>query len=321
MHSECGNLTSLFTKPDEDLLIAGIAAVGLWATRDGGMTWNALGAGTGSAMIINRPTSLLFDPDPAHINRFWEAGIYNSGGAYETSDDGTTFVEVGMLHHCDSLGVDFTDPNRSTVLVGAHEQSQTLYLSTDGGMTFTNIGQNLPAMMACTFPIVIDANTFLLGCGEDGAVGVLRSVDKGAHWTVASMSGGSGVPVHAQDGSYYWASTNGGPIVRSTDNGQNWNPMTSPGAVTSLTIAPIELPDGRIATFGPEYGTQYVLVSADQGMTWKAGSAALPYADARGLVYSKQQKAFFVWHFTCDGGPNDVPADAVMRFDFDYQTQ
>ena len=48
----------------------------------------------------------------------------------------------------------------------------------------------------------------------------------------------------------------------------------------------------------------------------------LPYSDAVGLAYSKFQKAFYIWHFTCGfNGPIPVPADAVMRYPFDYQTQ
>ena len=55
------------------------------------------------------------------------------------------------------------------------------------------------------------------------------------------------------------------------------------------------------------------------GSTWTTVTAALPYQDAVGLVYSAQQKAFFIWHQTCGfGGPVPVPADAIMRFDFDY---
>src|SRR5947207_10261782 len=34
--SDCGTLTMVTPKPDEDMLIAGIAAQGLWASLDGG---------------------------------------------------------------------------------------------------------------------------------------------------------------------------------------------------------------------------------------------------------------------------------------------
>src|SRR5438105_2009250 len=37
--STCGPVSALSAKPDEDLLIAGIAQAGLYASRDGGGTW------------------------------------------------------------------------------------------------------------------------------------------------------------------------------------------------------------------------------------------------------------------------------------------
>ena len=83
-------------------------------------------------------------------------------------------------------------------------------------------------------------------------------------------------------------------------------------------IAPIELPDKRVATIGQVGGKQTVLVSANQGQSWAHASAILPYQDARGVAYSPEQKAFFIWHYTCDSGANPVPPDAIQRFDFDY---
>src|SRR5579859_5736920 len=108
--SECGNMTSVTVKPDEDMIIAGVAQNGLWASTDGGASWSALGTGMGSAKIINRPTQVIFDPNDK--NRFWEVGIYSGGGVFETHDHGVTFTQLGMVSHCDLAAVDFTDPDR-----------------------------------------------------------------------------------------------------------------------------------------------------------------------------------------------------------------
>ncbi|HEX4474266.1 MAG TPA: hypothetical protein VH142_04260, partial [Polyangiaceae bacterium] len=143
MASECGNLSHLSAKPDEDELIAGIAQKGLWASTDGGGSWHQIGAGAGSDTITNRTSSLLFDPD--HPDQYWESGIYNAGGVYLTTDDGATFHALGTVHHDDLISVDFTDPARKTMLAGGHEQTQTLYRSTDGGATWDNVGTNLPS--------------------------------------------------------------------------------------------------------------------------------------------------------------------------------
>ena len=62
MTSECGNMTFVSAKPDEDLMIAGVARRGLWGSRDGGMSWHQLGLGGGSATVINRTGSIIYDP-------------------------------------------------------------------------------------------------------------------------------------------------------------------------------------------------------------------------------------------------------------------
>lgn len=315
MASQCGNMSSVFAKPDEDLLIAGIALDGLWSSNNGGMTWQPMGAGSGSAVITNRPSSLAYDPTTP--GRFWESGLYNSGGVYETTDDGNTFAQLGNVTHCDLVSVDFSDPSRQTILAGGHDQSQTLYRSTDGGMTWNNVGGGLPVNTNCTVPLVIDSQTHLVGCAGygGGAVGVYRTTDGGATWGVATTSGGSSAPLRASDQSIYWASPGGQGMTRSTDNGQDWTDVTGSGVING--VSPVELPDGRIATLGPNY----VMISADHGITWKPASAMLPYSDAVGVVYSSQQLAFYTWHFTCGfNGPVPVPSDAVMKFAFDYET-
>jgi hypothetical protein len=313
MDSECGNLSHVSAKPDEDLLIAGVAQKGLWASSDGGKTWHALGTGGGSDSIVNRLSWIAYDPTDKQ--RFWESGIYNSGGVYQTTDDGTTFKQLGDVTHDDYVSVDFTDPNRQTLLAGGHEQSQTVHRSTNGGMTWNNVGAGLPANTNSSFPLVIDALTHLVGCAGygGGPPGIFRTTDGGAHWNQVSQSGGGTAPLLASDGSIYWASPQGHGMVRSTDQGKTWNDAVGNGVVDN--IHPVELPDGRLATIS--YGFQKIVVSSDHGATWGAASTDLPYHDPSGLAYSAQQKAFFIWHFTCGfNGPVPVPADAIMRYDF-----
>jgi hypothetical protein len=114
--SECGNMTFVSAKPDEDLMIAGIARQGLWGSRDGGTSWHRLGSGSGSATIVNRTGSIIYDPARSEV--FWESGIYNGNDVYRTDDDGSVFRGLGSARHNDSVSVDFTDRNRRTLLAG-----------------------------------------------------------------------------------------------------------------------------------------------------------------------------------------------------------
>lgn len=310
LESECGNMSYLAVKPGEDKLIASIALRGLWQSTDGGDSWTAMGQGMDSDKIANRGNQILFDPTDA--TAFWEVGRYNGTGVFETVDDGETFKAVGMLQNNDYLTVDFADPQRLTMLASGHEVPHQLFRTVDGGMSFEQLGDRIPsAQKVCPFPVLIDTNTYLLGCGTygGGKESILRSTDAGETWDVVAEGRGGVAPLFASDGSIYWAGEGAAGIVRSTDQGETWSTGLGVGLIGQ--VPPVELPDGSIAAVGGNH----VVVSRDEGETWTLASPPLPYA-VTGLLYSEQRKAFYVWHFTCEVGP--VPDDVIVRYDFDY---
>jgi len=308
--SECGNMHFFSSKPGEDMLIAGIAGNGLWASTDGGESWDKLGGDEADDVrIINRPTGIVYDPEDP--DTFWESGIYNGGGVFRTRDKGESFRQLGTVTHNDSVSVDFSDPDRRTLLASGHEQGLVLFKSSDGGSNWEPIGSNLPERAGvCSFHLIIDADTYLAGCAPYGenVGGIFRTTDGGDDWALVSEYKGVGAALTASDGNIYWAGQGG--MIKSDDQGRTWDRVTDGGLVD---IHPVELPDGRIAALTPEY----VVVSADQGETWRFASAKFPFVPA-GLAYSEFQNSFYVWHNRCD--PSDVPDDAIMAFPFDYET-
>src|SRR5205085_10920225 len=111
---------------------------------------------------------------------------YNGGGVYKTSDGGVTFSQVGDITHCDSISVDFSDPKRMTLLAGSHEQALKLFRSIDGGAKWEDIGKALPEGSGfCTTSSILDAKTFLVGCGGwyGGTPGIQRTTDAGTVFT------------------------------------------------------------------------------------------------------------------------------------------
>ena len=301
MTSECGNLTTLSQVPGSDTIIAGIALRGLWANRSGSI-WTQLGTGAGSATIVNRPLWITYDP--ARPGVFWESGIYNGGGIYKTTDNGTTFQQLGSITHNDFVSVDFGDPSRNTLLAGGHEQSQRVERSTDGGKTWTNIGANLPdASNHSVAPLIINSRTYLVNTtgGGAGTGGIYRTSNGGASWQQVSALGPSGSPLVTSKGLIYWPHGDG--LLKSTDSGLTWTRVGS----HLQTVRPIELPNGRLVALGPTN----LMISADGGATWSPVGPTLPFAPS-GLIYSPRRQAFFIWRWDCG---NVVLPDAIMKLE------
>jgi hypothetical protein len=306
MTSECGNMTFVSAKPNEDLMIAGIARRGLWGSRDGGMSWHQLGSGGGSDTVINRTGSIIYDPVRPEV--FWESGIYNSNGVYRTDDDGSVFRALGSTRHNDTVSVDFTDRNRQTLLAGGHEQKQTVYRSQDGGNTWINVGVNLPAGTAfSSYPLVINSRKFFVGCFPSwggGTGGIYQSNDSGATWSSVSAQGGGAEPLVASDGSIYWPSGDGS-MVRGTNDASNWTWIQTVASGSLMNVHPIELPDGRIVSLS----SQYVMISSDHGVHWQSFGPQLPFRPV-GISYSDFDKSFYIWQFDCG---NKVLPNAILK--------
>jgi photosystem II stability/assembly factor-like uncharacterized protein len=298
MTSECGNLTMVSPVPGQDAVIAGIAQKGLWKSTDGGATWTHLGTGSGSAVITNRPSAIVYDPTNPSI--FWESGIYNGGGVYRTTDGGVTFQQLGSVTHVDSVVVDFSDPQRRTLLAGGHESGQRLWRSTDGGATWTNIGANLPAGTGFSSnPVILGPSTYLVNSNPNwgGSAGVYRTTDGGTTWTQVTTLGTGGAPAVVGNAIYwrYWSN-----LVKSTDGGLTWTNLSP-----NLSIDPTVLPDGRLLAAS----SSSLVVSSNGGITWTSFGATLPYTPA-GAIYQPTRHAVYAWHWDCG---SVVLNDAIER--------
>jgi photosystem II stability/assembly factor-like uncharacterized protein len=289
-------VVTLAPVPDSAAVIAGVSERGLWSTSDGGTSWKQLGAGD-KEPIKNRPHKILFDPkDPAV---FWVSGNYGAA-LFKTVDGGKSFIRLGDLNHADGVAVDFSDPQRKTMLLGLHEQSRSLHLSSDGGKIWQKIGDRFPENSNFTTdPIILDSETFLVntaGWKPSATSGIYRSDDGGTSWTQVSKAGPSGTPLVAADGSLYWQALWGGGVIRSTDGGKTWSAPSKP--VTSNLI---ELPDKRLAGLA---GDQ-VHISADGGATWAKFGPPVPFKPS-GIIFSQKGKAFYAWHLTDKKDPKAI---------------
>jgi hypothetical protein len=296
MASDCGNLTLLSAVPRSETVLAAVGLKGLW-TNSGGSTWVH---GSPASNRISHPSLITYDP--LHAGVFWESAIYNGGGVYQTNDNGNTFRQLGTLTHNDYVSVNFRDPERQTLLAGGHEQSQTVYLSSDSGKTWTNIGSSLPANTGySSFPLIINSVTYLVNSqgGANRIAGIYRTTNGGDSWRRVSEQGPAAAPLVTANRTIYWPA-NGG-LLRSTDAGSTWIQVGS----DLKAVSPIELSDGKLVAVG----ANNLMLSPDGGATWSPFGATLPFTPS-GLIYSAGRRSFLIWHSDCGAV---VPRDAIME--------
>jgi photosystem II stability/assembly factor-like uncharacterized protein len=268
--------------PHSNAVIAGVSESGLWQTTDEGKTWAKLGGNE----IKNRPDRIVFDPTNPAI--FWVSGCYGDS-PFQTDDGGKTFQRLGNLQHSDGIAVDFSDPQRRTLLLGLHEQSQSLELSTDKGMSWTKIGSHLPPdSNHSSDPIIINSKTFLIntaGWKQNASQGIYRSEDGGETWTSVSSSGPAGQALVTSDGAIYWQRIWGGGLLKSTDAGKTWKQVSK-----TIKSNPVEMPGKRLAGTN---GNQ-IYVSSDGGENWEAVGPKIPF-NPNGIIYSDKGQSFYAW--------------------------
>jgi hypothetical protein len=280
-------VTYMTAVPGSEEVIAGVSERGLWASGNRGTTWRKLGGNENEMKF--RPGRIVFDPqDPS---TFWVSGCYGDA-PFKTQDGGKTFQRLGKLAHADGVAVDFTDPGRKTLLLGLHEQSQSLQLSSDGGNAWTRIGAKLPAdSNHSSDPIIIDSRTFLIntaGWKANATLGIYRSEDAGQSWKRVSLYGPQGPALVASDGAIYWQRVWGGGLLKSTDQGRTWKQVSS-----AVKDNPIELPNKRL---GGLAGAQ-IMVSADGGAKWTKLGPPAPFKP-NGIIYSDKGKCFYAWRLS-----------------------
>ena len=278
-------VTYMQAVPGRNEVIAGVSERGLWASGDRGKTWRKLG---GHDMTF-RPGRIVFDPKDTSV--FWVSGCYGDA-PFKTEDGGRTFQRLGKLAHADGVAIDFADPGRKTLLLGLHEQSQSLQLSRDGGNTWSKIGANLPAdSNHSTDPLIIDSKTFLIntaGWKPKATLGIYRTEDGGQTWTRVSTFGPQGAALAASDGAIYWQRVWGGGLLKSTDKGKTWQQISR-----AVKDNPIELPDGRLAALADAQ----IMVSADGGTNWTKLGPPAPLKP-NGITYSQRGKCFYAWRLS-----------------------
>jgi photosystem II stability/assembly factor-like uncharacterized protein len=298
---------------------------GLWKTRDAGTSWQRVGTppsqpnyGT-SVDYLDSPVAIRVDPnDSQHLYAtegvrgstmgFWESF---DGGEHWTMPQGFQAISADIAtRDMTKLIVDPADFKH--VLLGSHSpwkglSNAGILETTDGGNTFV---KRMPEASWAVGSLGIqflyspatgkgDKNTWLVNTDTQGSF--WRTTNAGVSWTHldSSLNGfhGGAAVYYAKNGNVYSGAT--GSVLRSTDNGATWKPVSGLPYGYYITI----MGDGKSMYTSTSYPSQgspfnnpYYVSSEDDGTTWTAyqggaqkfgnGPATMVFDPIQRIVYS-----------------------------------
>lgn len=254
----------------------------------------------GPALLSGRISDLAVNPTK---RAEWYVAVA-SGGVWKSTNGGLTFSSI-FDANTHSVGCVTIDPNNpATVWVGSGENNSQrsvsagdgVYVSRDGGKSFTNLGLKNSAHIGMIRVDPRDSNVVYVAAmgplwSDGGERGLYKTSDGGRSWTrVLNVSEKTGInEVHLdprnpdtlyaaayQRRRHVWTLINGGPestIYKSTDAGQTWRVISSglPGEDKGrfgLAISPAN-PDILYAIVDAAEGKGGVYRSRDRGESWE----------------------------------------------------
>ena len=197
-----------------------------------------------------------------------------------TVDGGKTWKPLGPSH-VDYLAVDFTNPDRKTVLASKHETHNGFIVTRDASAEKPAWEKlDLKANTAFgSFLHAVNSKTWLLGTGGDwggGLSGVYRSDDGGQSFhllaDVAAPKPRSGFQEHG--GKLFFLTGKG--VAVSADEGRTWGVRATPPQPWTLDFGPNDT-----AWLVTENG---FFLSRDGLRTWQPASSSLRIASAHFCV-------------------------------------
>jgi photosystem II stability/assembly factor-like uncharacterized protein len=124
------------------LLYAGTDDGRLWITRDGGKAWTELTANLPLKKWISRITPSAFDEGTVYVTQNGKRDDEFAAYIYKSTDFGKTFKSIVGNIPCGPVNVIREDPTNPKILYVGTDMG--VYVTTDGGATWSVLGGNLP---------------------------------------------------------------------------------------------------------------------------------------------------------------------------------
>ncbi len=236
-----------FVDPDHGWY--GTGAGDLFATRDGGASWQKVASRPGTFVravgFVDRQNGFI-----GNIGTDYYPGVTDTTPLYRTRDGGVTWeaVDTGDATIKGVCAIDI--------------------------LTVSRIYQG-----------ELKPRTVIHAAGRvGGPTGILRSVDGGATWSVIDMAPHAGmildVKFFDENTGLVFAATNADPaqaeglVLRTEDGGKSWREVYRSGRAYELIwkasfVAGGDTGYATVQSYDPERATQLVIRSDDKGRTWR----------------------------------------------------
>jgi photosystem II stability/assembly factor-like uncharacterized protein len=217
---------------------------GVWKSTDGGATFARVDGNVVSGRC-ETGYALYQDPNGKRLYCF----MLDGASGY-TLDGGKTWEKLKQVNRgWDCAAVDWSVEHPQVIFGFEHESGGKQHLSTDGGKSWTKIGEAAKDQRDFTFGVgVVNSKTLLRWTASIG--GIERSVDTGATWTKVSSELPVGQLMVVFKGVCYWVGQKG--LLVSKDQGATW-------AVQGQPVA---------AAWGPYFGKdeKHIVVAGKNGI-------------------------------------------------------
>ena len=231
---------------------------GVFISYNGGGFWNPAGLqGYTIPCIANNVFGTVF------------AGS-ESNGLFYTNDNGVTWLPHPNIDT--NAAIHEIDVKENVIVIGA---STGVYLSTDWGINFTNIG----LVNSFNFDVVIHKLSPNIEIYSSTVDGLQKYSTSTSSWSIVNSTQLSGQLVIgiASDGTNIYASTfSNSPIIKSSDSGVSWNYINNNPIATELNdiyIDPVN--NDRILTcmlgsynIGGNFNKECIYETNDGGTSW-----------------------------------------------------
>lgn len=269
---------------------------GVRRSTDGGLTWTLVSQGLAPSLL---PHTLVRSGGDLLLatNR----GIWRGTG----TEPQWSHTDGGIPHTSLVTMVDAGDRLFATTRSTEAGQSEGVHMSLDGGHTWQP--RNAGLSVELNFDALYAGEGFLLASAQ---LNMYRSTDNGLTWTNLLQNGPSGdvTAIVAWNGALY-ASTYGGGIFCSVNDGLTWQSIPSSNLVTTLHVA-----DGALYA-----GTTSGLQRTTNGTTWTVlnGLSGVLQIEAMAsrpglLVVSAKSGAYTQFYRSTDGGSSFQAANSGL---------